>query len=140
MTQPHTTRTVSLKYWRFPNYWEELVEPIESSVGAVARLIDLQRSCDTRDAEGVTYFLEDERGNELEVHCSGDHWAIAFFPIYGKPVITSGNPSAKGSKPFLIPEWTEVERKHLISPEMAQDVVKEWIDTGKLSNSVVWKE
>src|SRR5262249_31641724 len=111
----NATRTIRLKRFEFPKYWEEIIEAVESSDQVVARMKQLLAEFDLKDAEGITFFLEDESGQELEVHCSHDEWAIAFFPKDGKPVISAGNKQARGTKPFLIPEWTEVERRHLIS-------------------------
>jgi hypothetical protein len=80
-------RNVRLKRWEFPNYWEELVEPVASGKQVVARLKGLVAAIDLADAEGATFFLQDENGDALEVHCGGDEWAVAFFPREGKPVM-----------------------------------------------------
>ena len=138
MSGQQPIRTVRLKEWKFPNYWEESVTPVVSGQAVVQRLRQLLDECVLGDAEGAAFLLEDGQDNELQVYCSTADWSVAFYPADRTPLITRGMKSARGTKPFLIPEWTEVERKHLIDAEKAAKVVVEWVESGTLTDDVDW--
>ena len=138
MSGQHADRTVRLKEWKFPNYWEETATPVVLGRAAIDRLRQLLDECDLGDASGAAFLLEDGQGNELQVYCSTSDWSVAFYPADGTPLITCGKKSARGTMPFLIPEWTEVEKKHLIDAARAAKVVAEWVENGTLSDDVEW--
>jgi|GEM_PF-5023546 len=138
MSGQQPIRSVRLKEWKFPNYWEESVASFVSGQAVVQRLRQLLDECDLGDAEGTAFLLEDDQGNELQVYCSTADWSVAFYPTNGTPLITHERKSAGGTKPFLIPEWTEVERRHLIDAEKAAKIVVAWVESGTLTDDVEW--
>ena len=134
------SRRCRLKRFEFPRYWEEIAEEIESADQLIQRMKDLLSEFSLGDADGVAFFLEDSGGNILNVCCSDEGWVISSDPKGGAGVISVGNKSATGYKAFLSPEWTDIERKHLVPSDVARAAVKLWVETGQLSHSIEWME
>src|SRR3954454_2990519 len=98
-----TGRTVRLIRFEFPKYWEDIIEPVISGDQAVSRMKELLARFELKKADGITFYLEDESGEQLQVYCSASEWAVAYFPKDATSVISSGNPERDGTMVFLIP-------------------------------------
>ena len=104
----------------------------------MARIKELHSSYQPEEGEGICFFLEDDQGDQLHVGCSDEGWVLTHHPKEGAVKAAIGDPRARGHKPFLIPEWTDFERKHLIAAGLGETVVSLWIKTGQLSDTVAW--
>jgi hypothetical protein len=131
-------RSCLLRRFEFPKYREEIVENLESSAQALARIKQLYASYEATEGEGISFFLENDRGDQLHVGCSDEGWTLTHDPKQGTVKAAVGDSRARGYKGFLIPEWADFERKHLIAPIIAEAVVKLWVETGQLSDAVTW--
>jgi|SRR6516225_8074185 hypothetical protein len=127
-----------LQRFEFPKYWEQIIEEFQSPSEVLSRLKLLCTCDEPEEAEGTSFFLIDESENRMQVGCSGEGWVVMFFPRSGAARIAVGNDTAQGNKIFLLPEWTPVPRKHLLTIEVAENVVKEWMLNGSLSSEVSW--
>jgi hypothetical protein len=131
-------RNVLLKRWRFPRYWEEIIEHPGSPAAAIARMKELFAAYRPESREGITFWLEDDRGDALHVGLSRAGWVIMHDPQAGPGRIALGDGSREGHQTFLIPEWTEFERIYLIPRKVAEAVLRFWLETGDLSSDVTW--
>lgn len=140
MSDPVRNRSCRLKRFEFPKYWEEIVENPESTEQVIARIKELYGTHCPDEGEGIFFFLEDDQGDHFHVGRSEEGWVLAYCPRVGAEKAAIGDVSATGHKAFLTPEWTDIERKHLIAPTIAECVLKAWIQTGQLSHEVRWEE
>ena len=140
MSVQSVNRTCRLKRFQFPRYWEEIVENPASAEQALARIKELHAAYQPKQSEGISFTLEDDQNNKLHVGCSDEGWVLMYDPKEGAGRIAVGNRGAKGHKAFLFPEWTDFERRYLITMSSAERVVKQWVETGRLSDDVTWTE
>jgi hypothetical protein len=138
MSVQGVSRTCRLKRFEFPKYWEEIVENLASAEQVVARIKELYAAYQSKEGEGISFSLQDDQGNKLHVGCSDEGWVVMYDPIEGVGSIAVGNKRARGHKPFLFPEWTDFERRHLVDPGIAEAIVRLWVETGRLSDAVTW--
>jgi hypothetical protein len=140
MSVQRISRSCRLKRFEFPKYWEQIVENPTSAEQALARIKELHSSYESEEGEGICFFIEDDQGEQLHVGCSDEGWVLTYHPKKGAVKAAVGDLRARGHKPFLIPEWTDIERKHLIAAGVAETAVSLWIKSGRLSDSVTWVE
>jgi Immunity protein Imm1 len=138
MTIQSADRTCQLRRFEFPRYWEETAENPQSAEAMIKRITELCIGYVSQNGEGMSVCVTDNHGNKLHVGCIGGGWVIMHDPKNGLGKIALGNCHASGHQAFLFPEWTDVARKHLVPPGVAQRVVKLWVETGQLSDAVVW--
>jgi hypothetical protein len=129
-----------LKRYEFPKYWEEIVENLASADQVLARIKEVYTNYQAKEGEGISFSLQDDQGDTFHVGCSDEGWVLMYDAKEGIGRIALGDRHARGHKPFLFPEWTDFERKHLIAPSLAETVVRLWIETGRLSDEVTWVE
>ncbi len=134
------SRSVKLVMWRFPNYWEEVIERFWSGSALIQKVTQMAGETFLDDAQGVSYFLRDDLGGEMQLMIAEDCWAIAFSAGNNPPIVTWADDEEKtGTVSILIPEWTAVDARHFISAASAEEVVKTWVETGDLSDAVEWR-
>lgn len=138
MLSDNRSMTCRLKYFRFPNYWEEVVEDVNSSGQLLMRLEDLQREYVPERNESLYVYVENANRDVLHVGLGPDKWLIVRDRKGGECLVSLGDEAAEGSQVFLVPEWTELPRKYLIPQEVAREVVRMWFETGTLSDSIRW--
>lgn len=135
-------RLCYLKYFQLPKYWEEISESIVSAEHALTRLREIESSHVAREGEHISLFIEDSKGDKLHIGLAGDVWMITHLhPVDEFEVeyqFGVGDKKAEGSVPFLFPEWTDVTAKRLISKSKGQEIAREWIERGILSNLIEW--
>lgn len=138
----NATRVVRLVHFRFPNYWEEIVESVLSSDSALERLVDIEAEYVSREGEYTSAYFKDETGNALHIGLAGHRLMITYIYFVGEHnreyQYAIGNATAKGTVAFAFPEWSEVPKTRLISRRIGVQVIKEWIETGRLSDCVEW--
>ena len=140
MSIKSVNRWCQLKRFEFPKYWEEIVENPAPAEEILARIKALCASYTAKEGEGISFSLQDDQGDKFHVGCSDEGWVLMYDPKHKAGRIAVGNRHAKGHKPFLFPEWTDIERKHLVAPSVAEKVLGLWIETGRLSDEVTWVE
>jgi hypothetical protein len=71
----------------------------------------------------------------------GDHeWILCFFPAEGSPLYSLGDESAEGRVLFYFGDHTRMSRRYLIPRSDAVDAIKEWFNSGLLSDAVNWTD
>jgi hypothetical protein len=131
-----------LEYFRLPNYWEEISEPIASANDALTRIQEIEHEFPSKEGEHVTVYIEDSEGDKLHVGLAGALWMITHIRRVSEHELeyqyALGDKKATGSVAFLFPEWTDVSRKRLIPRSKGEEAVRDWIDNGTLPRSIEW--
>ena len=141
--ESHVTRkTVRLKHFEFPEYWEEIVESIQSADQLLVRLRELEDTFLPSRTEHITAYVEDKNGDTLHIGLAGDSWMITHIHPGDEYeyLYAVGDEHADGYVAFLYPEWTEIPLKRLIPSAKAREVVREWVETGRLNESIRWTD
>jgi hypothetical protein len=128
----------TLIHFTYPKYWEENAELLTSADELLSRLQALYLAFQSRHGEGICFRIRDEQGNSLQVCMCEKGWVLVALPTVGRSSISVGKDGAKGYQAFLTPEWTEIEKRHLVPKDFAWQAVRDWVSTGQLSNSISW--
>src|SRR5437588_438702 len=105
-----TSRSVLLKRWEFPGYWEEIDERPESPRAAIGRIRDLCAAYRSKNGECIIFCFEDSLGDALFVGCSRAGWVIMHYPQGVPGQIAVGDRACEGHQTFLFPEWSDMRR------------------------------
>lgn len=135
-------RHYTLISFQFPNYWEEIREPVVSVDDALARMRQIESSFEAQEGEHVSVCIEDPRGDSIHVGLAGEMWMITHIhhvaPYDCEYQYAVGDMQAEGTVVFLYPAWTEVSKQLLIPKTKGEEVVRQWIVSGTLSSCVEW--
>jgi hypothetical protein len=138
MQPGETKKACQLKYFKLPNYWEELTEEVTSADQLLRRLQELQEEYRPEKDEGVSVYLENSAGDVVQLGLGSNEWVVITHRSGGECFVSLGDEEAEGYKPFLFPEWTELSRKHLIPSGIAREVVRRWFETGTFGDAIKW--
>jgi hypothetical protein len=75
-----------------------------------------------------TVILKRNDGERLQVGLSDEGWLLIVLPKGGgRSRIVRGNLPSGNRVVFLLPEWTDFDRKHVISPRFGAAAVDAWL-------------
>jgi hypothetical protein len=80
----------------------------------------------------MTVVLRNWRGSRLQVGASEHGWFLMLIHEPGIQFVYSFNEDDGENVPFLMPEWTELERYYLHPEEEARRALEGWVLTNRL--------
>jgi hypothetical protein len=128
-----------LRYFRFPEYWNEQVEEISLPGEVLSRLDALYLELGTDDDANPTVYVKDHQGDMLHVCMASKAWILILHASGGNCWVSVADNPRSGNCAFLFPEWTELPKRHLIHRDVARAALLYWLTNGTRSPLVTWE-
>ena len=134
-----TRKPWRVSFYRFPAYWEELVEAFLLPEDVVSRLEALRLELASSVGGYPTVYVTDRQGEMIHVCMTPKSWILIVHTSTGECRVTTSNKATSETCAFLFPEWTELSKRHLIPKATARKVLVHWLETGEPSSLVHWE-
>lgn len=121
-----TLERFDLRTWHDP-------EPVKDYAALWHRLRHIRQQhrayLEQADGASISVVLKNRWGRTLQVGMSDEGWLLILIrsDLHPTRIIRRGVPGT-GRVPFLIPEWTDFERRDLLPEGDALRIMRDWLD------------
>ena len=119
--------------------YKRIVEPIETFSKLSQRLQELKNNRTDQCFNGV--HLENPLGDCIAIGLADEGWLLIFDDhTHTNMRYSLGNERAEGNVDYVFEQWECLPNRYLIPVEVALVALRTWLETGAISDAVMWED